>query len=46
MRSSDGSNYTSTEQLDLTEENIEIVLADARVELMQMFDETVGMTGA
>lgn len=45
MRSSDGSNYTSTEQLDLTEENIEIVLADARVELMQMFDETVGMTG-
>ena len=38
-------NYTSNEQLDLTEENIEAVLQDARVELMQMFDETVGMTG-
>ena len=39
-------NYSSNEQLDLTEENIAIVLQDARVELMQMFDETVGMTGA
>ena len=45
MHSSGGGNYASTEQLELTEENIEIVLADARVELMQMFDESVGMTG-
>ncbi|GMI93028.1 hypothetical protein HRI_002972000 [Hibiscus trionum] len=31
--------------LDLTEENIELVLADARVELGQIFDTSVGMTG-
>lgn len=37
-------NYASAEQLELTEENIEIVLQDARVELLQMFDESVGMT--
>ncbi|XP_022735020.1 uncharacterized protein LOC111288404 [Durio zibethinus] len=31
--------------LDLTEENIELVLADARVELAQLFDNSVGITG-
>ncbi|XP_007034493.2 PREDICTED: uncharacterized protein LOC18602819 [Theobroma cacao] len=31
--------------LDLTEENIELVLADARVELAQLFDTSVGITG-
>ncbi|XP_030441850.2 uncharacterized protein LOC115664045 isoform X1 [Syzygium oleosum] len=31
--------------LDLTEENIRLVLADARVELAQIFDTSVGMTG-
>ncbi|KAL4387618.1 hypothetical protein GQ457_09G018430 [Hibiscus cannabinus] len=31
--------------LDLTEENIQLVLADARVELGQIFDTSVGMTG-
>ncbi|XP_039033549.1 uncharacterized protein LOC120169487 [Hibiscus syriacus] len=31
--------------LDLTEENIELVLADARVELGQLFDTSVGITG-
>ncbi|KAB2062100.1 hypothetical protein ERO13_A10G120700v2 [Gossypium hirsutum] len=31
--------------LDLTEENIELVLADARVELAQLFDTEVGITG-
>ncbi|KAK8670770.1 hypothetical protein V6N13_037387 [Hibiscus sabdariffa] len=31
--------------LDLTEENIELVLADARLELGQIFDTSVGMTG-
>ncbi|KAI6674085.1 hypothetical protein NL676_001991 [Syzygium grande] len=31
--------------LDLTEENIRLVLADARVELGQIFDTSVGMTG-
>jgi len=33
-------------QLDLTEENVEQVLLDARVELKQMFDEQMGMTGS
>lgn len=32
--------------LDLTEENVEQVLLDARSELGQMFDEQMGMTGA
>ncbi|XVF38093.1 hypothetical protein REPUB_Repub20aG0068300 [Reevesia pubescens] len=31
--------------LDLTEENIELVLADAQVELAQLFDTSVGITG-
>ncbi|KAK3405794.1 hypothetical protein EUGRSUZ_K02034 [Eucalyptus grandis] len=31
--------------LDLTEENIRLVLADARVELAQIFDTSVGITG-
>jgi len=31
--------------LDLTEENVEKVLADARVELAQLFDNSVGITG-
>ncbi|CAO2834365.1 unnamed protein product [Amaranthus hypochondriacus] len=31
--------------LDLTEENIEKVLEDSRVELAQLFDTSVGMTG-
>ncbi|XP_021896905.1 uncharacterized protein LOC110813929 [Carica papaya] len=31
--------------LDLTEENIQQVLADARVELGQLFDTSVGITG-
>ena len=36
----------SESPLDLTEENVEQVLLDARVELKQMFDEAMGMTGA
>lgn len=32
--------------LDLTEENVDQVLLDAREELSQMFDEELGMTGA
>lgn len=35
----------ATQPLDLTEENVEKVLADARVELAQLFDESVGITG-
>ncbi|XVE84799.1 hypothetical protein DITRI_Ditri17bG0041600 [Diplodiscus trichospermus] len=31
--------------LDLTEENIKLVLADAKVELAQLFDTSVGITG-
>ncbi|XP_021775263.1 uncharacterized protein LOC110739117 [Chenopodium quinoa] len=31
--------------LDMTEENIEMVLPDARVELAQLFDREVGITG-
>ncbi|KAL2893818.1 NifU-like protein 3 chloroplastic [Bienertia sinuspersici] len=31
--------------LDLTEDNIEAVLAEARVELAQLFDSSVGITG-
>ncbi|CAA7049449.1 unnamed protein product [Microthlaspi erraticum] len=31
--------------LDLTEDNIRLVLSDARVELAQLFDLSVGMTG-
>ncbi|KAF3442724.1 hypothetical protein FNV43_RR16641 [Rhamnella rubrinervis] len=31
--------------LDLTEDNIREVLADARVELAQLFDDSVGITG-
>ncbi|KAI5662147.1 hypothetical protein M9H77_21470 [Catharanthus roseus] len=31
--------------LDLTEENINLVLADAKVELGQLFDTSVGITG-
>ncbi|KAF8041891.1 hypothetical protein BT93_A0481 [Corymbia citriodora subsp. variegata] len=31
--------------LDLTEENIRLVLADSRVELAQIFDTSVGITG-
>lgn len=33
------------EPLDLTEDNIRQVLADARVELGQLFDDSVGITG-
>lgn len=33
------------EPLDLTEDNISLALEDARVELLQIFDETVGITG-
>eukprot|EP00897_Mesotaenium_endlicherianum_P001121 jgi/Mesen1/11009/ME000098S10403 len=32
-------------ELELTEENIEQALLDARKELLQLFDESVGMTG-
>ncbi|XP_027171050.1 uncharacterized protein LOC113770697 isoform X2 [Coffea eugenioides] len=35
----------SLSPLDLTEDNIKQVLADARVELGQLFDDSVGMTG-
>ncbi|CAI9088980.1 OLC1v1023455C1 [Oldenlandia corymbosa var. corymbosa] len=35
----------SNSPLDLTEDNIEQVLADARVELAQLFDVSVGITG-
>lgn len=35
----------SLSPLDLTEDNIKKVLADARVELGQLFDDSVGMTG-
>ncbi|KAL1206135.1 hypothetical protein V5N11_020360 [Cardamine amara subsp. amara] len=31
--------------LDLTEDNIHLVLSDARVELAQLFDSSVGITG-
>lgn len=31
--------------LDLTEDNVRQVLADARVELSQLFDDSVGITG-
>lgn len=31
--------------LDLTEDNIRQVLGDARVELAQLFDDSVGITG-
>jgi hypothetical protein len=33
-------------ELDLTEENVTLVLLEAREELSQMFDEKLGMTGA
>jgi len=32
-------------ELELTEENIEAVLLEARSELLQLFDESVGITG-
>lgn len=31
--------------LDLTEDNIRLVLADARVEFAQLFDDSIGITG-
>eukprot|EP00271_Cylindrocystis_brebissonii_P017739 TRINITY_DN472_c0_g13_i1.p1 TRINITY_DN472_c0_g13~~TRINITY_DN472_c0_g13_i1.p1 ORF type:complete len:174 (+),score=10.35 TRINITY_DN472_c0_g13_i1:207-728(+) len=34
-----------TEALELTEGNVEAVLEEARTELLQLFDETVGITG-
>lgn len=36
---------SSTPPLDLTEDNVRQVLADARVELAQIFDSSVGITG-
>eukprot|EP00963_Diacronema_lutheri_P010118 scaffold967_cov321-Pavlova_lutheri.AAC.7 len=33
------------QQLDLTEDNVRLVLKDARTELLQLFDESVGITG-
>ncbi|KAG0561195.1 hypothetical protein M758_9G043700 [Ceratodon purpureus] len=39
-----GSNEV-VEPLDLTEENVEQVLIDARSELLQLFDVSVGITG-
>lgn len=35
----------SLSPLDLTEDNVRQVLADARVELAQIFDNSVGITG-
>ncbi|KMT19864.1 hypothetical protein BVRB_1g009130 [Beta vulgaris subsp. vulgaris] len=37
--------FSAMQPLDLTEENIDKVLADARVELAQLFDTSVGITG-
>mmetsp|Transcript_10085 Transcript_10085/g.61317 ORF Transcript_10085/g.61317 Transcript_10085/m.61317 type:complete len:128 (-) Transcript_10085:1708-2091(-) len=36
---------SSGQQLDLTEDNVRLVLKDARTELLQLFDESVGITG-
>jgi hypothetical protein len=36
---------SSPPPLDLTEDNVAQVLADARVELAQIFDSSVGITG-
>ncbi|KAK9823912.1 hypothetical protein WJX72_006310 [[Myrmecia] bisecta] len=35
----------ATSTLELTEENVDVVLEEARSELMQIFDESVGITG-
>lgn len=40
-----GGNNAQVEPLDLTEENVEQVLLDARSELLQLFDVSVGITG-
>lgn len=31
--------------MELTEENVTLALQDARIELLQLFDESVGITG-
>jgi len=40
-----GGSSAQVEPLDLTEENVEQVLLDARSELLQLFDVSVGITG-
>ncbi|XP_024388853.1 uncharacterized protein [Physcomitrium patens] len=40
-----GGSNAQTEPLDLTEENVQQVLLDARSELLQLFDLKVGITG-
>ncbi|KAL6273346.1 hypothetical protein ACE6H2_024038 [Prunus campanulata] len=37
--------FQASQPLDLTEDNIRQVLADARIEFGQLFDTSVGMTG-
>ncbi|XP_024026835.1 uncharacterized protein LOC21401800 [Morus notabilis] len=39
------SSLSQPQPLDLTEDNIRLVLADARLELSQLFDDSVGITG-